>query len=99
MVCQEEANSVLKILNHLQSVQYKSRVEIWGTCTEKGKPGKLGKKTGDGPVRVYSKPKCAGHLGSVHFGLFALFLERVGAGDPKRMKELFMNRRDTRMGW
>lgn len=40
------------------------------------------------------------HLGSVHFGFICtLFLERVGVGDPKRMKELFMNRRDTRMGW
>ena len=40
------------------------------------------------------------HRGSKPFRFICtLVLERVGAGDPKRMKELFMNRRDTRMGW
>lgn len=57
-------------------------------------------KGGDWKEKVYSESQlcCASWL--VHFRFICtLLLERVGAGDPKRMKELFMNRRDTRMGW
>lgn len=69
-------------------------------CTNKASNKEWGIKQVMGRRKSIPNHNCAVHLGSVHSRFMCiLFLERVGAGDPKWMKELFMNRRDTRMGW
>lgn len=81
------SNFVLKILTNAVS-------------KEKASNGKCRIKQVIGGRKSILNQNYAVHLGSVHFRFICtLFLERVGGGDPKRMKELFMNRRDTRMGW
>lgn len=69
-------------------------------CTKKASGEEWGIKQVMGRRKSILNHNYAVHLGSVQFSFICtLFLERVGVGDRKRMKELFMNRRDTRMGW
>lgn len=70
------------------------------TCTKEVSEKKTGKGNGSvGRREAVPNENCAGYLGSAHLRFLCTLFRTSGGWGPKAMKELFMNRRDTRMGW
>lgn len=70
------------------------------TCTKEVSEEKTGKGNGSvGRREAVPNENCAGYLGSAHLRFLCTLFRTSGGWGPKAMKELFMNRRDTRMGW